>query len=126
MTLLESSFITSLLKLEKKKSIKDAVVLYLVFVVVAILIESAIGSIIGLSIGKTIEEQRRIGIDAGIWMSVIIVVTSAFAILYKKKLEDNGTMLVVALFSGILAFIGGPLLGFIPVAYLATVSKRQK
>lgn len=114
-----------LFDLKGKKDLKTAVMLYLIFVAVTLLLTSLLGSFVGLFIGETIADQQKIGIDAYIWMSIIICVAVAFSILQKKNLDGNLNMIFVALSAGVLSYLGGAFLGFIPVAYLTTVTIQK-
>ncbi|MCH7640638.1 hypothetical protein IID22_00345 [Patescibacteria group bacterium] len=75
------------------------------------------GVLAGLALG---EASYEIGFRYGNILAILVTLGLSFTILSKKNLLSSFGYILLALFSGILAFLGGGLLGLIPVAYLTT------
>ncbi len=100
-----------------KRSRKQALGFYLGYLVLIVLVGAVVGALFGLiSGGGNLDLVLRIGNI----MAILLALGLSFAILSKKKLTDNFGLILVALLSGLLAFVGGGILGLIPVAYLST------
>ena len=105
--------------LEKDRTAKEAFGFYLGYFVLILLVSFVIGYI-GGSIGLMDYDSAYF---SG-WMgSIIFCFVLSFGILFKKKMLKSGFVLM-AIFSGILAVLGGGLLGLIPTAYLTTIKKK--
>jgi len=100
-----------------KRSFKEALGFYLGYLLLIVLASMILGGVSGLVLGN---QSTEIGLRIGNLVAVIAVLALSFMILSKKDLSGNFGMILVALLSGILAFLGGSLLGLIPAAYLST------
>tara|TARA_B110000196_G_scaffold236714_1_gene205154 strand:+ start:311 stop:703 length:393 start_codon:yes stop_codon:yes gene_type:complete len=116
--------------LEKERSNKQAVGFYLAYFIILILGVMLLGSIWATFIFAGSEASFAEGFDAGsvspIGPIVATLTTLALSvvILYKKKINGLGPI-VIALFSGLAAVLGGGLLGLIPTAYLTTLKNES-
>ena len=100
-----------------KRTRKEALGFYLSYLLLIIIVGGLIGALAGLVIG---EGSFEIGLRFGNIVAILTVLGLSFAILKKKNLLNNFGYILLALVSGILAFLGGGLLGLIPAAYLTT------
>lgn len=62
----------------------------------------------------------ELGFRYGNILAIVATLGLSYAILSKKNLLNNFKFILLGLLSGILAFLGGALLGLIPVAYFTT------
>ena len=100
-----------------KRDLKGAVGFYIVYLITIILISSIAGGLGGLTGGV---DSFGGGVRIGNIIAIIASLSLSFLILYKKNILSNVVFIVVALLSGVLAFLGGGLLGLIPAAFLST------
>ena len=100
-----------------KRSRKQALGFYLGYLVLIVLVGAVVGAVFGLISGNG---NLELGLRVGNIMAILLALGLSFAILSKKKLTDNFGLILVALLSGLLAFVGGGILGLIPAAYLST------
>lgn len=100
-----------------KRSGVQALGFYIVFLLIGVLIGGLLGGIAGLfSADSSFEAGYRIG-----WISAIIYNFAMAAIVIVKKKEQNNVALwLLAILAAGLGYLGGTLLGMIPVAYLTT------
>ena len=116
--------------LEKERSNKQAVGFYLVYLIIFILGVMLIGSIWATFIFAGSEASFADGFDAGSgstlvpMLAVLTTLALSVVILYKKKINGFGPI-VIALLSGLAAVLGGSLLGLIPTAYLTTLKNES-
>ncbi len=104
---------------EKNRTAKEAFGFYLTYFAMTLLGSltlGLIGDILGFLDGDNAYTAGWIG-------SIIFCLILSFGILFKKKLLTTGFVLV-AILSGFFAFLGGGLLGLIPIAYLTTINKK--
>ena len=111
----------SFLNLSLKKSIGQAVGLYLFGLLVLLLANFIVGSIAGTLFGAGFNE----GLILGAVVSIAVCPLLAFWILKLKSLLTP-LNIVLALIAGVLALFGGALLGLIPSAYFATLQPHKK
>ena len=104
-----------LLIFEKKRSIKEAIGFYLAYFSASILFIVIIGYVI-LSDGG-----YSAGVEFGQKAVVVIGVTLACIILYKKNIINKFKSILLILLVGICAIIAGALLSMIVIAYLTTL-----
>ena len=96
---------------------KEALGFYIAYLVLIVVVAGLLGGIVGMVSGNGgFEAGTRVG---GI-VAVIFCLALSFTILSKKSRMSNFVLILVALFSGVLAFLGGGVLGLIPTAYLST------
>jgi len=100
-----------------KRSGKEALGFYVGYLILIVVVGAIFGGILGLALG---EESFEIGLRVGNIIAILASLVLSFLILSKKKQMNNFGMILLALLSGLLAFIGGGLLGLIPSAYLTT------
>ena len=111
---------SKLFDLRFKRTAKQAFGFYIVYLILLALVGMLLGGVAGI-----ISDQGfQAGLKIGQLMAIIICLVISFLILnYKKSLSPGNVIL--ALLSGILAMLGGGLLGLIPVAYLTTLAGQK-
>lgn len=100
-----------------KRTGKEALGFYLGYLVLIIVVGAILGGTLGLAFG---EQSFELGLRVGNIIAILVALGLSFMILSKKGLMNDFGMILLALLSGLLAFIGGGLLGLIPAAYLST------
>lgn len=89
---------------------------YLAYLGVIILLAVLIGMVGGI-VGLV---EVSSGIRLGTFVAVIASLVISFMLIQKKNLLGDFPCILLAILSGILAVIGGGLLGLIPAAYLSS------
>ena len=108
---------SKLFDLRLKRTGKQAFGFYVVYLLLLLLVAMLLGGVVGLISGLGFQA----GLKVGQLMAIIVCLVVSFMILnYKKSLSPGNVIL--ALLAGILAMVGGGLLGLIPVAYLTTLA----
>ena len=107
--------------LSKKRNYKEAFLFYLFYLLITVLSAAFIGAIVGILLSKDEFSQRQIGINMGLWISVIISLSLSFSMIQQKNYEDNVKIVVISLISGPLAYFGGAVFGLLPLLYLSTL-----
>lgn len=106
-----------MLDFSSQRNAKEALLLYLAYLVFVVLCSAIVGMLFGLLAGGSPQAT----VTAGAFTSSVVTFTLAILFLDKKKLaETNFMYLILALTTPFLAFFGGGLIGLVPVAYLAT------
>lgn len=100
----------------------QAIGFYIAYLVLTILVAMLAGAIGGLIFPQT-DDYFRTGMNLGAIIAIIVSLALSLGILQKKKLTNNFILLILALVAGVLAFMGGGLLGLIIPAYLTTRKK---
>ena len=101
-----------------KRSTKQAIGFYIAYLVLIILLGALVGGLVGLvSDGG---EGFISPLTAGVYIGVITSLVISFTVIYRKKLLGNYLYIILAILSGLLALVGGGILGLIPSAYLTT------
>lgn len=95
-------------------------IFYLLHWLIAILLAGVLVGIISFSLGRGNDHQLGLRLGAGV--SAVFCLTLSVLILIKKRLYHNGWCLLLGLLSGLLAYVGGALLGLIPTTYLASLA----
>ena len=103
-----------------KRSGKEALGFYLGYLILIVVVGALAGGLFGLASGQ---ENFELGLRIGNIIGILASLGLSFAVLSKKGLMNNFGLLLLALLSGLLAFIGGGLLGLIPASYLTTKLK---
>jgi len=106
---------TNLTDFAYKRTTKQALGFYLAYLLLIIILGALSGVLAGLALG---ENSYAIGLRVGNMVAILSVLVLSFVILHKKSLFKNFSLIIIALLSGVLAIIGGGLLGLIPAAYL--------
>ena len=109
-----------LTNLAYKRSRKEALGFYLGYLILIVVVGALAGGLFGLASGQ---ENFELGLRIGNIIGILASLGLSFAVLSKKGLMNNFGLLLLALLSGLLAFIGGGLLGLIPASYLTTKLK---
>ena len=100
-----------------KRNRKEALGFYLGYLILIVVVGALAVGLFGLASGQ---QNFELGLRIGNIIGILSSLGLSFAVLSKKGLMNNFGLLLLALLSGLLAFIGGGLLGLIPAAYLTT------
>ena len=99
----------------KKRTGWEAFGFYLAYLLLIIVVALLLGAMVAL-----LDFNTGVAFRAGNIFAIAICLTLAFMVLKQKNLASNFGFILLALLSGVLAFIGGGILGLIPVAFLTT------
>lgn len=105
-----------------RQGFKQAFGFYLVHFLFGIILGGLAGAAFGL--GGTEEEVFQKGVRIGQWVAVVYSLLIGFLILHKKELLGSVKHIALTVLAGVLAFVGGALLGLIPVAYLTAEASK--
>jgi hypothetical protein len=105
-----------------ERNVKEAIGLYLAYLLLIVILAIVVGWLVRLTLGDYILGISLRG--AGNIVAIISSLVIALLIVKKKKLFGNFINILLILLSGVLAILGGGLLGLIPVAYLSTRQVR--
>ena len=89
----------------------------------AILLGTLLSAIVGLIVGQN---SFSLGVKIGTLTALVVSMGLSFAIIKRKNIMNNFGLIILALLSGVLALLGGALLGLIPTAYLSTRSSSKR
>ena len=105
-----------------KRSNKEAVGFYVAWLVFIVILSALAGGITGgfLPPEDTFQDGFHVGLRVGGYIAVAAVLVITFMIVRDKKILTNFSSIILLLLSGVLAFIGGGILGLIIPAYLTT------
>lgn len=98
-----------------QRTFPQAVVFYVVHILLLSIIAVVTEFIFGL---RTVVLS---GDTVGISIALLFSVLTSFLIIFKKRRLGNIRAVFLIILSGICAYIGGGLLGYIPVAYASTL-----
>jgi hypothetical protein len=99
-----------------KRSFSEAIGFYLVYLVLALVLGASVGALGGIVFYLNSMTVARIAI----FISMIYCFSLGYSILKAKKLTKDAGSIIICLLAGVLAPIGGAILGLIPVAYLSS------
>lgn len=102
----------------KQRSRREAAGFYIFYLLLGVVITS-----VGLFVGGGWSFQEGFAEDLWIgpyFFAMVFSLLLAFLVLFKKNKLRNPWLLILALLSGVGAFLLGALVGLIPVAYLTT------
>lgn len=105
--------------LDYKRSTKESIGFYIAYVFLGTIIAALLGAILA---GNSYSS----GLVLGQKFAILFTIFMALYILKSKNQLQNFSFLIITLFSGLLAVVGGLLLGMLPVAYLTTKAKQTK
>lgn len=100
---------------------KEAIGFYLGYFLFLLIIGITLATIFGLIFNFTYQD----GVKMGIVIAVIACPTFCFIILYKKKILNKFILILLSVFSGVLALYGGAIFGLIIPAYFTTIKSQQ-
>lgn len=106
-----------LLDFDFKRSGVQALGFYIAWLVLITLVGALLGAIGGMINPET---AYQTGVRIGTVMAIVASVALCGLIIQAKK-RITFPMILLAVFSGFLAFLGGGVLGLIPAAYLTTL-----
>lgn len=100
-----------------KRTTKQAIGFYIAYLILIALAGGLIGGLYGLVSGN---DSYETGMSIGIIIGTIICLGISIAIIKKKKKMNDFKLILIAVLSGVLALLGGGVVGLIPAAYLST------
>ncbi len=110
-----------------KRTAKQAVGFYIVYLVLLIVLAVVVGLVAGAvlnasnsSITNSFASSFSFGIGLGAVISVVCIIILGILILKGKKSYKNPVSIICVLIAIVLGVFGGALLGLIPLAYLTT------
>ncbi len=108
----------------RKRNIKQAFVFYFTHIILLVMIAFVFEFLRGLAPKQAYEgwSQDSVGTSIAMFFSLLIF----FLILFKKKQWRNMRYIVLIIVSGSLTYLGGGILGLIPVAYMSTVVNNNE
>lgn len=98
-----------------QRTFPQAVVFYVAHIMLLIMIAVVVQFIFGLRTAALSEDT------VGISIALLFSVLTSFLIIFKKRRLGNIRAVFLIILSGICAYVGGGLLGYIPVAYASTI-----
>ena len=105
---------------------KEAVIFYISYLVVIIVMGVSLSLLISTIVGVEGESENfMLGIKIGATVAVAGVLILGILVLAGKQLLRHKGYIMLVLLAGLLAIWGGSLLGLIPIAYLTTRSSDQ-
>ena len=106
-----------------RRTKKEAAGFYIAYLVLTILLGTLVSAIVGLILGRS---SFDLGVRIGTLTALVVSMGLSFAIIKRKNIMNNLGLIILALLSGVLALLGGGLLGLIPTAYLSTRSSSRR
>lgn len=118
--------LNNLMDFSHKRNVKEAIVFYIIALIVGLIINIAAGSIIDV-IFRTYSAYERfdIGFTVGYIIAITFCLTLSILIVYTKNLYKNFFAIGLVLLTLLLSVAMGFLLGLIPVAVLSTFAKNK-
>ena len=120
---------THLTDFKFRRTTKQAVGFYIVYLMGTVLLAGLISYIYMSMSGQSFspeDESFSAGARVGSKVVMVIVLILSILILNAKKLTHNSRSIIIVLIAVAFTFVGGGLLGFIPVAYLTTLESLKK
>jgi hypothetical protein len=108
-----------------KRTGVQALGFYISYLVLIMATAAIIGIIAGIIAGEDTEAFSN-GFRLGTLVAIAISIILSFAILKAKKLTSSFTLSLLAICAGVLALIGGGILGLIIPAIFTTKGKTKK
>lgn len=108
----------NLLKFEYNRNLKESIGFYIAYFIFLMIVSGLMAGLIGLMVDP--QDNFNFGLKIGNIIAIVTTLSLSFLILFKKNLLNNFGYLLIALISGLLATLGGGILGLIPVAFLTT------
>ena len=99
------------------RNVKGAVGFYLAYLLFTIILGTLLATVLGLLFNRT---SFGFGLRIGTFTAIVVSVGLSFLILKNKNLTSNFVYVLLSLLAGLLALLGGGVLGLIPTAYLST------
>ncbi len=106
-----------------KRSGLQAVGFYIVYLILTIITAAVGGIFFGMASGSN---NFGLGQKIGMIVSILFAMIFSFLILQSKKMLNNYMYIGLAIAAGVLAYLGGGLLGLIIPAYLTTIGTVSK
>ncbi|EKD68242.1 MAG: hypothetical protein ACD_48C00012G0001, partial [uncultured bacterium] len=105
-----------------KRTVTQAAGFYIVYLILMVVVAGLTGGVVSLAAGKA--DDIEFGVTVGIVVAVLMCLGLGYEVLDKKRLTKQMPMLLLVLLSGVLPYVGGGLLGLVPIAYLTTRPKK--
>jgi hypothetical protein len=109
-----------------KRTIRQAIGFYIVYFLAVIVISGLVSySVLNNQVFFSQEDAIRAGRQIGSKVAVAVILLLAILILNAKKFIGDPRFIAIGIGAVVLAYIGGGLLGLIPLAYLTTQEKKH-
>ncbi len=106
-----------------KRTAKQAIGFYLTYFSASFVFAASSSWIVGLAFGKT--GNAEFSLKVGQFSIILFASALSYLMIKKKNLMNDKLKVGLAVFASILTIVGGGILGFIPLAYLSTVSSGE-
>jgi hypothetical protein len=108
-----------IMSVSSKKDLKEAAGFYFCWLLVAFLVMTLFGLILEAATPEMPNEQRR---HIGVYIGIAFAAGMAYLTLRSRGLHVKAPMILVGICAPLLTFMGGLILGLIPISYLTTRS----
>lgn len=105
-----------------KRTPTQAVGFYIVYLILIVVLAGLSGGVVSLVAGKA--DDIEFGAAVGLLIAVAMCLGLGYQVLTKRRLTGQMLYILLVLLGGVLAYVGGGILGLIPVAYLTTRGKK--
>ena len=108
---------------------KEAVGFYVAYLLLMIIVGAVLGGVGGnlfVSPASDFSMGFNFGVRIGTVAAIVLTLVLCFLVLKKKNLLNHFGFIILAILSGLLAVLGGGILGLIPVAYLTTKASQAR
>lgn len=115
----------TLLDFKIKKNWKQALLFYVFFVVIVMIVGAIYGTIFFRA--DSIEGSLQLAAEDVVLPSIVVLIMLGISgnLLMQKKLTKQPLPILLALASGGMAAFGGAILGMIPAAYISTLAPSE-
>lgn len=96
---------------------------YVAYLMLLMMVSMFAANVVGMVLGRT--EDIDLAYKLGIFVSVAYCVFLSGLIAHSKNVLESNTSYALIFLSGILAALGGGILGLIPAAYFTRLIKRK-
>lgn len=107
-----------------KRSLVEAVGFYLAHLILIILIGGLLAALLAFPLGRI--DDFNFGLKVGTAFATLYILVISALVIKNKGLLGDFDYVVMIFISGVLAFLGGGLLGLIPIAFLTTESPKNR
>lgn len=119
------SMFNHLTDLNYTRSGKEAIGFYLAYLLLIVIVSAIAGAIFGSTGMMHSQNGFYTGMKIGTLVAIISCITLSYLIIGGKKSSSKFSSILLALIAGILAMIGGGLLGLIIPSYLSTLGTTK-
>lgn len=105
-----------------RRTTSQAIGFYVAYLILIVIVGALAGAVVGPMVSSV--DPYNSGVRVGVVTAIVISTLLSYSVASQKRLTKNTKFLLLVLSSGVLAFLGGGLLGLIPTAYLTTVKGK--